>query len=437
MAPKLGYLAAMKKAFILRTMASIHPFGDEPGAAWIGNMPLSEALRRELELAGFQPAFAGSPQELPRGGDFLLVPDHLFASMPFLKAFGEAAKRRDFARCVVPRSPVTDWASPLSGATVTELYGRGECLCYDLYSVRNWGGFDGVSHELLGALRELSRPVVVEPEYTVRELRRPNVGPAPWVARLPVSEFVIGHVRSWVHILWLNQLLTGLYASRAIKDAPAGDRLRIAALRSTVPGVVTGSVIGRYVDIHPTARVEGSAVGEGVRIGADAYVKDCLVGDDVVIADHARFINCVIGDRCNSLADSFFKDCTFYPDSTLSNVNLMQCVAGRHVFLTAAVLCLLESPERPVEVFHEGRMTPAGRWFLGSCMGHDTILGTRAIMMPGLALPNGVIIVMPPGEGVNKIPQIEPGTPIVWEKGTLKPLGDVFPDAAVDEVGAG
>ena len=102
------------------------------------------------------------------------------------------------------------------------------------------------------------------------------------------------------------------------------------------------------------------------------------------------------------------------------------CVIGRFAFVTTAVLCFADSLEGPVRVFHDGAMRDTGRHILGSCMGHETTLGTRAIFMPGCALPNGCIVVMPPGEGVHKIPA-KTSEPLVWDAGTLKPVRDVFP----------
>jgi NDP-sugar pyrophosphorylase family protein len=206
------------------------------------------------------------------------------------------------------------------------------------------------------------------------------------------------------------------------------ERARRFAVSANVSGSIINSVVGPSADIHPTARVENSLVGGGARIGARAYVKDSILGDSVVVGDCTKFNNCVVGDRCHSLSDSYFSGCTFYPDSTLANVGLFNSVIGRNVFLTTAVICLGESTSGPVSVFHDGGMRPTGRFILGSCLGHDTMLGTRAIFMPGLALPNGVIVVMPPGEGVHKVPSDpDPSVPLVWDGGKLKPLTEVFP----------
>jgi acetyltransferase-like isoleucine patch superfamily enzyme len=429
----------MLKVYILGTGTRIHPFKDPAGASWIAGRPLSELQASEIEKAGLEPAFAASPAALPANGPFLLLADYAYASAECLKTFAALCDRTGLGRCCIPKSPATEYPGPLSATADLALADGTPAAGYDLFYVGGaMAGPPADSAGLIAALASASEPVAVRRPFQVRRLRHPNVGPKPYFTELPVSFCIAAHVRSWVNILLLNQVLCQTAAPLALEKKPApAERLRRGVVSANVRGCIRDSVVGKSLDMHPTAVIENSVVGSGVRVGARAFIKDCIVGDDVVVGDCTKFIGCVVGDRCNSLSDSFFTGCTFYPDSTLSNVNMRQCVIGRHVFLTTAVICFTESLEGPVSVLHEGRLQSTGRHILGSCMGHESMLGTRAIFMPGLALPGGVMIVMPPGEGIHKIPPVsDPGSPLVWDNGMLRKVEEVFPGYVPAEIGS-
>ena len=81
-----------------------------------------------------------------------------------------------------------------------------------------------------------------------------------------------------------------------------------------------------------------------------------------------------------------------------------------------------------MEVIHQGKPVDTGRWILGGCAGHECILGTRAIFLPGLMVPNQTMIVMRPEEGLYKLPAaVEPGKPYVYHQGLLQPLEQALP----------
>jgi acetyltransferase-like isoleucine patch superfamily enzyme len=434
----------MRTAYILKTDTRIHPFGDPAGAAWVGGRTLTTLQEEELSLAGIRAVHVNSPADLPATGPYFVLPDRLFVSARCAGVFAAMAEDSgENAVLCMPRSPVTEYVRPLSSARDVSLPAAREAVAYDLFHVGGRlpapaGGRPG-ANGILEALAVGSAKMLVRPSFTVDRLRHPNVGRRPYVTQIPVSDTIVAHVESWVHVLWLNHVLTGLVVRRALAEVPGPiESLRRAAVSANIPGCVVNSVVGGTLDAHPTARIENSVVGSGARVGARALVKDCILGDDVVVGDGTKFIGCVVGDRCNSLSDSLFVRSTFYPDATLSNLFMRECVIGRFAFLTTAVLCFADSHEGPVRVFHNGEMRSTGRHVLGACMGHETTLGTRAIFLPGLALPNGCIIVMPPGEGVHKVPATgDPATPLVWDAGALRPVRDVFPGYTPADAGAG
>ena len=72
---------------------------------------------------------------------------------------------------------------------------------------------------------------------------------------------------------------------------------------------------------------------------------------------------------------------------------------------------------------------------LGGCAGHECLLGTRAIFLPGRAVPNRTIIVMRPEEGVVKLPeQALPGQAHVYHQGRILPLAEVLPQYSPAEL---
>ena len=440
-------MEVMTTTFIIQTGTRIHPFGDHAGAAWIGGRPLKDLQDEEVARAGMRAIHLTSPADLPEHGPCVVAPDYLYASASCLSEFASAARTAPgVAHLCMPVSPVTEYTRPLSGARGCAVPGGGEVTPSRQKSLDTVGG-DGVAYDLyhldgaipgrgrdatafFAGLAASAAPAVVHPGYSVRRIRRPAVGPKPHFTELPVTDTLAAHVRSWVHVLWLNHILTAVRLRYSLAaQVGLAERARRAAVALNVPGCIANSVVGGSLDAHPTARIENSVVGSGARIGARAILKDCIVGDDVVVGDRTRFVNCVVGDRCNSLSDSFFAHDTFYPDATLSNVLMQHCVAGRFAFVTTAVLCYTDGIEGPVRVYHDGEMHDTGRWVLGAALGHETTLGTRAIFMPGLALPNGCIVVMPPGEGLHKVPATAGGggAPHVWDKGSLRPIAEVFP----------
>ena len=87
------------------------------------------------------------------------------------------------------------------------------------------------------------------------------------------------------------------------------------------------------------------------------------------------------------------------PDSTLSNLNLADVVIGRNAFVTTAVATFGPAPGQDVVV--EGRAT--GRPVLGAAIGARCILGSRALLQAGTALPPGLLIVARAEEAAGKL----------------------------------
>jgi len=69
-------------------------------------------------------------------------------------------------------------------------------------------------------------------------------------------------------------------------------------------------------------------------------------------------------------------------------------------------------------VVHEGRLQSAGTGFLGACFGHGVFAGGAIVVQAGRAVPNGAVLVSPPGDTFQVIPpDLPPGEPAWAEDG--------------------
>jgi len=151
--------------------------------------------------------------------------------------------------------------------------------------------------------------------------------------------------------------------------------------------------------VHPTARVIGSVLGDGVVVEAHASVIDSVIGDDVIVADHSVVHTSAIGAGCRTLVDTHLRRVIAMGGSTLSNLDMQDAVFGRDVFLTTGVAFFQEGLGTDVVV--DGR--DSGRAVLGGAIGRGAVLGSRALMVAGTAIPAGALVVARPGEAVGKL----------------------------------
>jgi hypothetical protein len=164
-------------------------------------------------------------------------------------------------------------------------------------------------------------------------------------------------------------------------------------------------------------------------------IRDCILGDDAEVASHTKFLRCIVGQKCNTLNNSYFIGCTFYPESTLSNFMISNTVLGQRNFLTSGAMFWSDVTRHSVTVNHQGQEVDTGRLDIGGCAGHRCILGARAIVQAGRMVPNRMVIVMRPGEGVLKLPgHVEPTDAYVCHRGGIAKLGEAFPDFRAGEI---
>lgn len=226
----------------------------------------------------------------------------------------------------------------------------------------------GAAHAALG---DVERVPVCDEDGAVA-VRVPPYGKPPHVLEIPRVRRLGGEILHWLHALDLS----------------------LAALMTSLTG---RNQLGD-VDIHPSATVINSILEDGVRVEPHASVIDSYLGKDVLVADHSVVHSSVIGADCRTLVDTSLRRVVAMRGSTLSNLGFNDSIIGRDVFLTTSVGTFA----RPgADIVVEGRDT--GRAVLGAAIGARCVLGSRALLAAGTALPPGILVVARPEEAATKL----------------------------------
>ncbi len=348
--------------------APIAPLDEAPGALLVGDTTLALLQERACAAAGLVVCDLDVGTPLPPAARVAFGAGAVFSP---------AALARLLAAAGSPLQAAIAPGTPLARAVARM---RGEAAL----RVPLWAGalgglrvdVDGVAAAALGD----ATPAVVADEGGAVRARVPPHGRAPHVVEVPAVRRLCGELTHWLEALELS--LAALQTRRLELGLGEGRNL-----------------LGKKVDVHPTAYVSGSILEDGVRLEPHASVVDSYVGKDVLVADHTVIAGCVIGAGCRTLVDTSVRRVVAQPGSTVSNLGLSDAILGREVFLTTAVSFFGPAPGEDVVV--EGRDT--GRALLGGAVGARAVLGARALLAAGLALPAGIIVVSKPDEAAAKL----------------------------------
>ncbi len=240
-----------------------------------------------------------------------------------------------------------------------------------------WGGpLEGRTVDALAGCTQLALCDEVD-AYAVRVAPH---GPAPHRLFLPQVSKLAGGVHHWIDALELS--LAALLTHRR-EHGLLGAR----------------NQIGNNVDIHPTAYVAGSVLHDGVRVEAHASIIGSCVGNGSTVADHTVIVDSALGDNTRTLVDTQLRRVVAQGDCTLSNVMLQDSVLGARVFVTTAVTFFGPNPGETARIGGVDTRRPA----LGGAIGAGAILGARALLNAGTAIPPGALIVARPSEAVGKL----------------------------------
>ncbi|NOZ87571.1 MAG: hypothetical protein GXP49_15150 [Deltaproteobacteria bacterium] len=424
------------KAYILKTKTSIPPFMDDVSEAYFVHETLAQAQDRALRKYGFEPVRIEKSTEI-NDDDYLLIFDWVYFSERAVRMFKRVLKRSDPGTKVLAltKSLSTQQPSALQGV-VEEVSPDGEeIFLYDFYYVKGTKLVQGGPGEIRDALlADAERLVVPKREGRLR-LRRPSVDAGQSQTQsfieLPITSTVVMHVKSWVHILWLNSLALGIHWMETIREHRGwmtGVVLRSFPWRSRYKFLKRMVRKGSNCKIHPSAYLEGCILGDNVEVGANATVRFSFVGDNAVISDGAGITNSVIGQGAFIREKSVVVGSVIYPEATIDNLKLQVSMVGKRSFMTFWFNFIDAKFEGDIMVdVAGGERGPVDTHFLGSCVGHDVVLMGKTLVHPGRAIPNGYKVVMRPDEAISEIPRDLPErTPLMRdERGKLV----VFPSS--------
>ncbi len=433
------------RAYIIETGRRVAPFGDAPDDALFAEGTVRSALEGSFGRRGIDVVRVKRGEPLPAfEGPSVVLADHTYLSDKCLGDFLAGASEDDrVRRLALCRTPSVEYTRPVSSVAIEPLDADGpgsapprggrtdeaatERAAYDAFYVPSGklpDAVDGAS--LLARLRSDSVRRVVPKREIVREVRMPIVGDAEHTRMaFPVTSTVACHVEHWVHVLWLNHLAFGIRWMETVRAHKAWAFWRVlSAFPWGFPRLMERFVWrGRDVHIHPTAHVEASILGDGVTIGARASVRNSILGSGVTVSDNASVLTSVLGDGAYLTPKSFFVFGAAYPEAVISNYKMQMSLVGRRASSSTWAGLIDAKFQGAIEVLHDGALVSTERSFLGSCLGHESHIGAKVLMMPGRALPNGAYVTMRADELIREVPaDIPPGVPYARDEGTLVPL---------------
>lgn len=233
-------------------------------------------------------------------------------------------------------------------------------------------------------------PIFVADEMDALPYSVVPYGPAPQKLLIPNGKKLAMSLQHWLHILDVN-LLAAAYIFRKM-HLPDG-------LAQNTRGRKHDNRLGEDVNIHPTAFVSGSILEDDVVVEPSASVINCYIGKGSRIADHCVLVGCVIGENCNTLVDTHLRRVVAFSNSTLSNLSLEDVLIGSDAFITTAMAFFAENYHSNATI--DG--VDSGRPVIGGCVGTGAVLGARALLAAGIAIPAGTTVVGRPDEALSKI----------------------------------
>lgn len=420
-------LSSIMKAYIISTDRKVTPFNKVVSKIYSPFINFGNLLKEELALSGLSVRNINSINEIKTDEPSIITPDYVFVTSNLIKKFVFLCKNSPdkVQRLCVVKSKLTDFYTTLMDYDRIESNGEVR-LGFDVFYLPKQFKFGEVdsTNNLLETLRRKALNIKVSQNFGIRIERLPNVNNKPYYEEFPITEDIIAHIKYWFHSLFVNILYLNVYKKRIHCDEYSFGFL----YKKKIIGKESGkeSIIGSNVWIHPTAIIENSIVADNVKIGAKTIIKDSVIMGDCNIGDRNIISKSLFGESVTSLSNSRFFCSIISPRCTVSNLNFSYSMLGERSFLTTAVIFLYEGVNSTIKIVNNGEVIDTGKYFLGSASGEGAILGTRAIVSPGLEIPSNVVIVLRPEEGVMKIPELSESEYYVWDNATLKRFEEVF-----------
>ncbi|MCX7942921.1 MAG: hypothetical protein N2746_00195 [Deltaproteobacteria bacterium] len=416
------------KAYILDTQRRIPPFDKSVSKIYSPFINFGNLVREEIALAKVKVRGIKDPKEIDNSEPVILLPDYVFVTASLIKKFIFLCQNtpNKIQRLSVIKSKLTDFYAPLMD--LSELSVNGERrLLFDIFYIPKGVPYlkDCTSENIIERLRKEAIDTKVSQNFGIRVERAVNVKNRPFFEEFPVTDEIVGHLTFWIHPLLMNILYLNTYRNRLMASEYSFGFLNKKEVIDE--GNIRGSVVGSNVWLHPTSIIENSVIADNTRVGARAIIKNSVIMRDCNIGDCNIIKNSLFGESVTSLSNSRFRSSVIAPNCTVSNLGFCYSMLGEGSFLTTAVIFLYEGVDSTIKIRCGKEEYDTGKYFLGSAAGENSILGTRAIVSPGLSIPSKTLIVLRPEEGVMKIQDLIESEYYIWDSATLKRFEDVFP----------
>ena len=416
--PLPSALIIRMKAYIYATGIKISPFNDDVGQSRVFNRPLEAMQREALARLGIPAVNVRSLDEVPAGPG-LLIYDHVCFSPDVLRKFKAQVEKVGRPAVLALRAGgFTDFTLPIQDAVAETLPDGGAAVRYGVYYFRE---APRRAEELAAA----ERVVVTPDEKKLRIERVERLTEGRERMEYSLTRDYVFHINHWSHILYANLYALYHYWTDASPGRLAwylGCLLRAHSLNKWK---LMAKMVrqGKNCDIHPSAVVEASILGNNVKIGRRASVWGSVLADNVEVDSGADLTTTIVGEDATIASNTRLALTVIYPRACVGQFLMQGFVIGRGVLAAPAGFAMDMKLGRDIVVEHQGRPVSTGKRFLGSCIGHQAVIGAGVWLDSGLEIPNGYHLVRDPDQMVRKVPKGLPtGKPLIVRDGTLIPI---------------
>lgn len=154
--------------------------------------------------------------------------------------------------------------------------------------------------------------------------------------------------------------------------------------------------IGKNTQIDPAAIIQGpTIIGDNVTIGPGCVINASVIGNNVNIMQGTQLLLSVVGDGSYMAFRSALFMTTLMENSMVAQNSCLQLsVVGRETFIGAGNTFTDFSmlPNKPIKVFHKGRLEEVGMPVVGGCVGHNCRIGSGHIVYPARSIESDVVL---------------------------------------------
>ena len=357
------------------SQAVITPFLEHPRQLPILNTRLEEHQHRVMDMLNI-PIVSTDSQDENKGR--LVLKDTVFCTKELLEIFLEESQRiGEPTQCAIKKGALTD-------RTIT--------LTMDVNDLGDSIGYRVNYYPPGSDQHDTAKPLVIDPDDYIQEIMFPEHMVPGRVYKAPITRKIIVQIEHWSN-LWACNIAALLGNIASLKS----DKLKqlflaIRALSTNQWSVSSKNVqIGKGCDIHPKAYIENSVIGDGVEVGAYSVIRGSMIGDRSMIQNNCTVAYSVLGEECNLKDGVNLTYSMLFPGAVTTCSFLNTSVMGRDSFFpVGSVLTDYRFDGRCVTVMKDGKAMDSGQIFLGSCLGHNSYIGSGIVVAPGREIPNGV-----------------------------------------------